>query len=159
MNEDGNTFRESMSKLAGAVSVVTSDVDGRPWVTTISSCCSISMDPPLVMVSLDNNKVSRQSILKEKRFNVHILSSEQESLARFGAKPNSAKFLDDFLSDENIDKDVLKNESLASIECELYKDVLAGDHTIFIGSVKSVKLGKSTSPLLYYNRNFGTVTS
>src|SRR5690625_3574723 len=114
-----------MSRLTGAVSVVTSEVDERDWVLTISSCCSISMNPPLLMISLENNKVSTESILKTKEFKVNILSENQLSLAKYGAKPGATKFLDDYLAENNIDQSSLEKNSLASIECELYKDISA----------------------------------
>lgn len=156
MIENTDLFRESMSRLAGAVSVVTSKVDDRDWSLTISSCCSISMDPPLLMISLQNDKVSTKSILSTEEFKVNILSKQQLLLAKFGAKPGTPKFLDEYLSENNSNESQLAEDSLATIQCKLYKSIEAGDHTILLGLVKDVKLGNLTKPLVYYSRGFRT---
>jgi|SRR5690625_5188165 len=156
MIENTDLFRESMSRLAGAVSIVTSKVDNRDWSLTISSVCSISMDPPLLMVSLQSDKVSTKSILSTNEFKVNLLSEEQISLAKFGAKPGTPKFLDEYFSENNSNKSQLTEDSLATIQCNLYKSIEAGDHTILLGLVKEVELGNLTKPLLYYSRDFRT---
>lgn len=158
MDQTTQNFRESMSRLAGAVSVVTSKVDDRDWSLTISSCCSISMDPPLLMVSLQSEKVSTKSILDTKEFKVNILSEKQKPFAQFGAKPATPKFLDDYLSENDFDEEQIVKDSQATIECELYKSVEAGDHTVIFGLVKDVKLGELSKPLVYYSRDFRTTT-
>lgn len=155
-NTQGN-FRESMSRLAGAVSVVKTEVDNREWGLTISSCASISMDPPLLMISLASNIISAKSIEKSKKFSVYLLNKQQEELAKFGSQSGTSKFLDDFIKTSNNQINILK-DSLAEINCSLYKSIPAGDHTIFLGLVENVKLGELKEPLVYFDRGFNTIS-
>jgi flavin reductase (DIM6/NTAB) family NADH-FMN oxidoreductase RutF len=52
----GSAFREAMSLLAAAVVMVTTRIDGRPWSLTISSCCSVSVAPPMILISLGHER-------------------------------------------------------------------------------------------------------
>lgn len=149
-----NQFRESMGRLAAGVSIVTTDVGNRPWGLTISACASISMDPPLLMISLANNTASTDAILKNKRFAVSILNNEQIDIAKQGSQQGKPKFFEKFVTKSN--NKYLINNALANIQCNVENIVPAGDHTIFIGRVEHVDLGDLKDPLLYYHRNFGS---
>lgn len=151
-----NSFRESMSRLAGAVSVVKSEVDNREWGLTISSCTSISVEPPLLMVSLASNITSAKSIEESKRFSVYLLNKHQVELAKFGSQSGTPKFLDEFAQNASNHIDVLK-DSLAEINCSLYKSIRVGDHTLFLGLVQNVELGELKKPLVYFDRGFNTI--
>lgn len=157
MEKTKKNFRESMSRLTGAVSIVKTEVDNREWGLTISSCTSISMDPPLLMVSLASNVTSAHSIEKSKKFSVYILNKQQKDLAIFGSQASTSKFLDEFIKTSNDQTNILK-DSLAKIDCSLYKSVPAGDHTMFLGLVENVELGELKNPLVYFDRGFNTIS-
>lgn len=149
-----NLFRESMGRLAAGVSIVTTEVNGRPWGLTISACASISMDPPLLMISLANNTASTGSIIESKKFGVSLLSNEQLEVAKQGAQPGKPKFFEEYVKKTN-DGYAIDN-ALANIQCTVEDTVLAGDHTIFIGKVEQIELGELKDPLVYYHKNFGS---
>ncbi|MGH2970263.1 MAG: flavin reductase family protein, partial [Solirubrobacteraceae bacterium] len=56
-------FKAAMRVLAGGVVMVTTRVDGRPWGLTISSCCSLSAEPPQLLVSLGSQTVTCREVL------------------------------------------------------------------------------------------------
>lgn len=149
-------FRESMSRLASGVSIVTTKIDGRPWGLTVSACSSISMDPPLLMVSLASGNASMQAILGEQCFGVSILNKNQMEIAKAGAKSGEPKFFEKYVVQNGLGENYQVENALAHIDCDVYKTVEAGDHTIFIGSVKQVILGDINMPLLYFHRQFGS---
>ncbi|MEE3956052.1 flavin reductase family protein [Peribacillus frigoritolerans] len=154
MNEVKDRFRESMGRLATGVTIVMTEIDGRPWGLTVSACCSISMEPPLILVSLATKAASTQVIINNNRFSVSVLAEDQVEVAKSGAKAGAPKFFEDFVeSKDNINYDV--TNALANIHCKVENVVTAGDHTIFIGLVENVELGESKSPLLHFNRQFG----
>lgn len=152
-------FRESMSRLASGVSVVTTELDGRPWGLTISACCSISMEPPLIMISLATNTASTKSIKDQGKFGVSILGHNQIDIARAGSKPGAPKYFEDFISPNEKNKSYVVKNALSHINCSVHETIIAGDHTIFIGSVKEVIQGDKRAPLLYFDRQFGTFDS
>jgi flavin reductase ActVB len=154
MNEIKDKFRESMSRLATGVTIVMTEIDGRPWGLTVSACCSISMDPPLILVSLATKSASTQAIIDNDRFSVSVLAEDQVEVAKSGAKAGAPKFFEDFVETEDNVTYNVKN-ALANIHCKVDQVITAGDHTIFIGLVENVVLGESKSPLLYFNRHFG----
>ncbi|WP_199880559.1 flavin reductase family protein [Bacillus massiliglaciei] len=154
MNEVKDRFLESMGRLATGVTIVMTEIEGRPWGLTVSACCSISMEPPLILVSLATKAASTQAIVHNNRFSVSVLAEDQAEVAISGSRAGVPKFFEDFAeSKDNIHYEV-KN-ALANIHCKVENIVVAGDHTIFIGLVEHVELGESKSPLLHFNRQFG----
>lgn len=154
MDELQNKFRESMSRLAAGVTVVTTEIDGRPWGLTVSASCSLSMEPPLILVSLAEKAASTQAIIENDRFSVAVLEAEQDEVAKAGARAGAPKFFEDYTERNSNGFYDVKN-ALANIHCKVDRVIPAGDHTIFIGLVEDVTLGELTSPLLYFSRQFG----
>lgn len=154
MQEVKDKFRESMSRLASGVTVVMTEMDGRPWGLTISACCSLSMEPPLILVSLATKAASTQAIINQNRFSVSVLAEDQVEVAKSGAKPGTPKFFEDFVESEDGSHYDVK-DALANVHCMVEQVIPAGDHTIFIGFVEDVVLGDARSPLLYFSRQFG----
>jgi len=148
-------LKEAMSRLATSVSVVTTWIDGRPWGTTVSSCCSLSMYPPLVLACLANTAVSIRSILEQGCFGLNILAIEQLEIAQKAALAGKPKFIDELVADSpEITGSPMIKGSLASIHCELYNALVVGDHTIIIGEVGDVMVGRLRDPLIYFDRQF-----
>jgi flavin reductase ActVB len=150
-------LREAMSSLPGGIVVVTTWIAGRPWGTTVSSCCSLSMHPPLLLVCLENGVTSTRTILEQGCFGVNLLGNDQEEVALRTSKRGEPKFLDDLVVAESVMGTPSIRAALASIHCELYNAVEVGDHTIVIGQVDDVELGPTRPPLLYFNRRFWTL--
>lgn len=167
------SFKEAMSAFAGGVVMVTSWADGRPWGLTISACCSISADPPKLLVSLGRHTRSRQAALEDGAFGVSILSSRHTALARVGSRPGVAKFVDDFCEPHGAPRDAPGDAlsdapprirgALANLDCALDRAFEVHDHTLIVGDVRRVHLllGRdaeaSVDPLLYFDRAYRAV--
>ncbi len=151
-------FREAMGHLACGVVMVTSWVDGKPWGLTISACCSVSMDPPTLLVSLGEHTVSTRSIVETGRFGVSILGERQIEAARFGSAAGAPKFLDRLCDERDhavaLCETPILAGALAHVDCEVAQTVPVGDHTIVIGDVRAVVLSVGHAPLLYYARRY-----
>jgi flavin reductase (DIM6/NTAB) family NADH-FMN oxidoreductase RutF len=86
-------FKEAMAHVATPVAVVSS-VDGTlPVGTTVSAFTALSMNPPMVLVSLDRDSATLERVMLSKRFGVNILASDQQSTAvKFAGKGGVGKF-------------------------------------------------------------------
>jgi flavin reductase ActVB len=151
-------FRDAMSRLAAAVVMVTARVDGRPWGLTISSCCSVSLDPPLLLVSLHSSTASAQSIAKNGFFGIDLLGEGGVDAARFGAAKGAPKFVEELChpAPPNGDARALPAVigSLAHIDCEVEHTYPVADHVIVVGRVSGVALPPDGPPLLYHSRGY-----
>lgn len=156
MNEKINgQFREAMSRLAGGVAIATTIIDGRPWGVTMTSCCSLSMDPPMILICIAKHNYATQYFIKSSIFGVNFLAVSQTGVAAFASKKGSPKFLDSHNAEGS---DLLRlKEAVAFVECTLDRVIAAGDHYIVIGRVGEVGLGAPAKPLVYYSRDFCSV--
>ena len=145
-------LKEAMARLAAGVVLVTNWVEGRPWGVTVSSCTSLSMHPPLILVCLAEGAVSTKAIMEQQSFGVSILTGEQIHIANRGAAPGKPKFIDELVQDEATMGSPVLRQALANIHCELYNAMNVGDHIVFVGEVRDVSLGSSRVPLVFFER-------
>ena len=156
---DDEAFKAAMRVLAAGVVMVTSRRDGRPWGLTISSCCSLKLEPPQMLVSLGSATVSCRSILEQRRFGISILGARQKELAQLGAAVGVVKFVDDYCDgDEQLDSPMIAG-ALYHLDCSVADSYPVGDHTLIIGRVRQavyrpLPKREETSPLVYFNRAF-----
>jgi flavin reductase ActVB len=161
----GQAFRQAMSHLAATVVMVTTRVDGKPWALTISACCSVSADPPMVLISLGSRTVSARAIAEHGHFGVSILGQHQVEAARAGALPGAPKFAERFCRPEEVDGEpaagslrtpVLKG-AVAHLDCEVERIVEVADHTVFFAEVRDVVLSLGVPPLIYWGRDYTAI--
>jgi flavin reductase (DIM6/NTAB) family NADH-FMN oxidoreductase RutF len=146
-------FKNSMASICAPLSVVTAEFDGKPHGTSVSAFASLSLDPPMVLVSLNNNSELLPVITKSGRFGLNVLASDQALLGNtFGRKG-----IDRF---EGVDWTRLSGVprlrgAAAWVACELDSVVDGGDHKIVLGRVIRAEHTEA-APLVYYKRQFGT---
>src|SRR6185369_16683975 len=120
-------FRQVMGNFATGITVVTTrDAHGMPYGLTVNSFTSVSLDPVLVLVCLDNRLSGLQSFRDSKRFGISFLSEHQEDLSRMFAKKDSERPSNIFFEGK-LGLPLLKN-SIAVMECETVKIYEGGDH-------------------------------
>ena len=147
-------FRETMAAVCTPVAVVTALRRGLPYGTTVSAFSSLSMTPPMLLVSLDRSSELLNIALDVGRFGVNVLSSEQSELAaNFATKRGTEKFTE---IDWCIDSDVPRlPDAVGFVGCQIAKVVEGGDHVILLGDVQTAASG-DRAPLTYHKRSFGT---
>src|SRR5678815_1859780 len=85
-------FRQVMGNFATGITIVTTlDKNGNPYGLTVNSFTSVSLDPVLVLVCLDNRLSGLESFKKSKHFGVNILSDRQEDISRMFAKKDAER--------------------------------------------------------------------
>jgi flavin reductase (DIM6/NTAB) family NADH-FMN oxidoreductase RutF len=85
-------FREALAAVAAPVAVVTSFHRERPHGTTVSAFCSLSLEPPLVLVSLDRGSDLLRMVRHSRRYGINVLSHDQEGIATRFARKGVDKF-------------------------------------------------------------------
>lgn len=146
-------FRETMAGVPTPVSVVTTLRAGRPYGTTVSAWASLSMDPPMTLVSLDRTSRLLVQLRATGRFGVNILTVGQTAeAARFATKADD-KFAG--LSWQVVDGLPRLGGGGGWLACEVTEYVPGGDHVLVLGRVVGADPGQSR-PLTYHAREFGT---
>jgi flavin reductase (DIM6/NTAB) family NADH-FMN oxidoreductase RutF len=152
---DSETFREALAGVCAPVSVVTSHRDGRPHGTTVSAFCSLSLEPPLVLVSLARSSDLLAMVTESRVFGINVLNHGQQDLAINFARKGADKF--DGV-DWALDRGVPRIVGAATwLVCGLEQLHEGGDHLIAVGLVQHAD-SSAGNPLLYRYREFGTMT-
>ncbi len=148
-------LRTAMRHWASGVAVVTSRLGEHQHGMTVSSFISVSLEPPLVLVSLAQASRTHALVRESGVFAVSLLSSEQEAVSnRFAGQIPDTE--DRFAGLETAALETgapLLVGSLAWIDCQLEQQVAAGSHSLFIGRVLAVRRFGG-QPLLYYDRAY-----
>jgi flavin reductase (DIM6/NTAB) family NADH-FMN oxidoreductase RutF len=152
-------FRTTMARFATGVTVVTTKLDHACFGLTVNAFCSVSLNPPLILVSLDLGSQTYASICRSGVFAVNVLTQEQEPLAlRFARKDLQSKTFDDIaIHAGEATGAPLFTEALARIECRVASEYPGGDHALVLGEVVSVDYSNdhlADKPLLYYRSTF-----
>ncbi|MGW3149524.1 flavin reductase family protein [Streptomyces sp. NPDC001177] len=147
-------FRETMAGVCTPVSVVTSISEGVPHGTTVNAFASLSMSPPMVLVSLDRNSELLELIRQTRRFGLNILASDQADLAlNFARKGGAGKFAG---VQWEVEAGVPRIPGACGfLACDVAALVDGGDHTVVQGYVRAAEAG-AAAPLTYHLRAFGT---
>jgi flavin reductase (DIM6/NTAB) family NADH-FMN oxidoreductase RutF len=146
-------FRQLLGRFATGVTVVTTRTrGGDPDGMTASSVASVSLEPPLVLVSVDQHHEMHGALESATHFVLNVLAADQEMLSRrFAAdEPNRFGGVGFHPNKQGI---AVLDGVLAHIECEKQAVIPAGDHTVFLGLV----VGGSVTdrrPLLYYRGGY-----
>src|SRR5439155_17952203 len=132
-------FRQVMGNFATGITVVTTrDAKGNPYGLTVNSFTSVSLNPILVLVCLDNKLSGLQSFKNSKHFGISILSEHQEDLSRMFAKKDSERPASIYFEGK-LGIPLLRN-AVAVMECEVVEVYPGGDHQIFLGRVEAAEV-------------------
>src|SRR5262245_32968354 len=146
-------FRQVMGNFATGITVVTTrNTHGEPYGLTVNSFTSVSLDPVLVLVCLDNKLSGLQAFMDSKHFGVSILSEHQEDLSQMFAKKDAQRPTSIYFAGK-LGMPLLNN-SLAVMECETVEIYAGGDHHIFLGKVQNTEVLQPDHPLLYFRGKY-----
>ncbi len=147
-------FRRVMGAFATGVTVVTTrDREGEAYGLTVNSFTSVSMNPRLILVCLDNQLSGLEAFLEGEKFGVNILAQEQQDVsAHFASKGSDRSAWIEATGKTGVP---LLGHALACLECRLVRTVEAGDHTILIGEVVEASGPRDRSqPLVFYRGRY-----
>lgn len=153
MTVSARAFTEAMSRIPAPVTVATTTArDGRSWGFTASSFCSLSLDPPLVLLCLARDAGSHPAFTRAGVFLVNVLAAEHAHLARHFATRDSEKVAAGGFTPCEKGLPGLP-EAAARIACTTYDVLAGGDHSIIVGLVEATHIG-DRPPLAYCDRTF-----
>ena len=152
--EDPDKFREALGAFATGVTVITSlGPRGERVGFTANSFNSVSLDPPLVLFSLDKQASVLPAFLSTRHFAVNVLREDQRSLSDHFANFKGDRW--EGLAYETWETGCpILPDALASFECDYRYTYDGGDHVIFVGEVKRMDLRGAGRPLLYFGGTY-----
>jgi len=150
---DSDTFRAALGRFSCGITILTArDQKGRDHGMTVSAFCSVSLEPPLVLVSVGHDASMHGLMMRAENVGISVLSSGQEPLSRRFADPESDRF--DGIGYARGEKGVaLLDDALVHLECDVIDRHEAGDHTIIICAVERAEAFDGR-PLLYYRGGY-----
>ena len=155
---DPTRFRRAMGRFATGVTVVSTLADGHHHAMTANSFTAISLDPPLVLVSIRKIGRFHPVMMAAGRWAVSIMSVGQEDTAALFARSGrdlATQFDAVDTTTAPFSGAPLVNGAIAWLDCETTTTQVAGDHTMVLGSVKAAhRASAEAEPLLYFRGGF-----
>ena len=152
---DESEFRRILGHWATGVAVATATApDGRPCGLTANAFCSVSLEPPLILVCVEHDADSHDCIRAAGTFAINILNDQNERLARHFAGDNHDEKFAGVAWRVGAAGAPILDDALAWVECRLHAEHPGGDHTIFVGAVTGGDAGDG-APLVYYRGGYG----
>ena len=154
MTLDSEQLRRAMRAWTTGVTVVTAMHDGRQYGMTVNSFTSISLEPPLVSLTMKRLTHTHELVEKSGEFSVTVLSSEQKELSdRFAGKSPEIKDRFEGVPTETlVIKAPLLKGGLAYFNCRVLNSMPAGENTLFVAEVIAARGDGEGDPLVYHNR-------
>ena len=150
MSLSPHEFRETLGRFASGVTVVTISHEGERRGMTANAFVSVSLTPPLILVSVGKSATMHDRLLKSERFGVNVLSSQQKALSiHFAGKPDAGLNVP-WMDHEGLP---LIGGAVAQLICTKTEAHDAGDHTLFIGEVDYSRY-TDDDPLVYFRGEY-----
>ncbi|MDJ0349596.1 flavin reductase family protein [Cryobacterium sp. PH29-G1] len=146
-------LRNTLGKFATGVTVITTrGADGRHVGITANSFTSVSLDPPLLLFCLANSSPILPVFETAEHFAIHVLAVDQHQLSRQFATPAIDKFSGLAVTEDDVGTPEIQ-DVLARFSCRTVSRTTEGDHTIFIGHVRSYKRLEG-DPLVFFSGKY-----
>ncbi|MBN9888118.1 flavin reductase family protein [Salipiger abyssi] len=151
-------FLKAMGAFPSGVTIVTTtDADGRWRGFTASAFCSVSADPPLVLVCLADSADCHAAFQAAGRWNIHIVDAAHTELAMRFARRGAEKFGGNAFEADIHGIPKLRG-AFVTLHCARHAAHESGDHTILVGRVDAAEVSEG-APVYYYQRGFHPVAS
>ena len=156
---DKASFRHAMSHFASGVTIMTTTAAGRMHGMTVSAFSSQSLDPLLILVSVERSTVMHRLVTQSRAFAINILGEQAEGTARFfadNARLSEPEFREGSFQLGVTGAPILK-EATGYLEATVHSTLDAGDHTVIVGQVVAMAIGSGKAPLIYYRSGYRTL--
>ena len=146
-------YRRTCAQFTTGITVITVlDSLGHPHGMTVNSFSSVSLDPPLVLVSIDLRNAILGHFISSSWFVINILAERQEPLSRRFSSTSENRFIDVDWRPGASGTPILEGV-LAHLECSVVRTFEAGDHTVLVGEVRHAGYVEG-KPLVYFNSGY-----
>lgn len=157
MASDRKAFIDAMRSVASSVTVVTTQGVAGRYGATVSAFCSVSADPPTILVCLNAESRIAKHVIENQKLNINVLPQNADHIAQRFAGAHDKEVDDRF---DNIPLNISDVPSISGatvLSCEVDQIIPSGSHKIIIGKVKSVAKANN-QPLTYYDGAYHQVT-
>lgn len=143
-----------------SVAVVTAMHDGQRYGMTVNSFNSVSLEPPVISVTLKRLTHTHDLVEKSGEFAMTLLSSTQKELSdRFSGKIPDIKDRFEGVQTEKLSNDApILKDGIAFFNCRVIRSIPVGENTLFIAEVIAARGEGEGDPLVYHNRVFWKLT-
>jgi flavin reductase (DIM6/NTAB) family NADH-FMN oxidoreductase RutF len=153
---DKNQLRQVMGHFATGVTIITTlNKDGQLHGLTANAFTSVSLEPPLLLISVDKKAESYPAFEESKVFTVNILADGQEALSRKFAVSGGNKF-EGVAYRRGANGAAVLEGTLAHIECTLYAAYDGGDHSLYLGEIQEAET-REGKPLVFYRGGYRAI--
>ncbi len=150
-------FRKAMGCFATGVTIITLDLEGEVHGMTANAFASVSLDPPLVLVCVNEQASTHGHLHAKKRFGINMLAAAQGAISEYYARVERIQEQAEREAGARFDRTgkgtPILHGALAYLECRLQTAQPAGDHTIFIAEVEEVVV-REGEPLLFFRGRY-----
>lgn len=156
MTLDPESLRAAMRAWSAGVTVVTAAYAGQQHGMTVNSFTSISLEPAMITISLQQNTRTHELVIKSNAFGLTILSAQQSEISKIFAGRVEG-LVDKFsgLQTETLSTgSIFIVDGLSWMDCRVLKTYDAGMNTLFIAEVVDARGAGSGEPLIYHNREY-----
>ncbi|HEY6763340.1 MAG TPA: flavin reductase family protein [Candidatus Sulfotelmatobacter sp.] len=157
---DAAEFRKAMGCFATGVTIITLDLDGEVHGMTANAFASVSLDPLLVLVCVDQRAVTHEHLHARKRFGINVLCADQRKISEYYARADRTHDRAEEEAGAQFDRSEsgipMLRGALAYLGCRLHSEQAAGDHTIFIAEVEDA-LVRELEPLIFFRGRYRRV--
>jgi flavin reductase (DIM6/NTAB) family NADH-FMN oxidoreductase RutF len=148
MSFDSLELRNALGNFATGICVITTNDGCDPMGITVNSFAAVSLEPALVLWSLQNNSECFAVFEKTKKYAVNILSVEQQDLSNLYASKGDHRLAPEHFRIGKSGLPVLR-QCVASFECDIWSRYPGGDHVVLLGEVSHIETNSNKKPLLF----------
>lgn len=149
-------FRDAMARVCAPVNVITTNGPAGRGGFTATAMCSVTDEPPMLLVCMNSRSAQTQLFVENSRFCVNVLTGEHKDLASsfagqqadMDARYAAAEWINLHSGNQAL------ADAIVSFDCRLVEARLVGTHNIFIGEVVEIRTRKDGHALLYFDRNY-----
>ena len=145
-----------MGHFASGVTVMTTTAAGRMHGMTVSAFASQSLDPLLILVSVERSTEMHKLVMASRGFAINVLGEHAEGTARFfadNARLKGPEFVEGAYR-LGLSGAPLLDEAVAVLEATVDSTLEAGDHSIIVGRVTELEVRSDAPPLVYYRSGY-----
>jgi flavin reductase (DIM6/NTAB) family NADH-FMN oxidoreductase RutF len=151
-----NQLRQVMGHFATGVTIITTfNKEGEMHGLTANAFTSVSLEPPLLLISVDKKAESWPAFEESKVFTVNILAEDQEALSRKFAVSGGNKF-EGVAYRRGGNGAAILDGALSYIECTLYAAYEGGDHSLYLGEIQQAEV-REGKPLCFFRGGYRTL--
>lgn len=154
-----NDYKQGMRHLASAVSIITTQMDGKPAGMTATAVCSLTAEPPMLLICINKAATTHTPIHTTGRFAVNCLSRNDLGVAQHFCVGTMLSRFQIGAWRVLPSGGIVLDSALVTFDCRLQKHVEVATHTIFIGEVEDVIVFPERRPLVYVNGRYGEVVA